>query len=161
MTETDARNLLLAHGIPEAVLDVWRGESSSSPLRTMWAAPDFRMAKEVEDCVPGLAGLVPIFEQNGEAVVGYLPPGKRFVRVYYEDGALGEEAIEVMGIGYPQFAGKVLLEFEEAGLEYYSELVTILQFEHGSELRALLDAEAYDDDAMARFHSGLASGEPD
>lgn len=46
MTETEARNALLAHGVPEAVLDVWGGKSSSSPLRIALAKPDFRMEIE-------------------------------------------------------------------------------------------------------------------
>jgi hypothetical protein len=162
MIETEARNTMLAHGVPQAVLDVWQGKFSRSPLCFRCGKPNFRVAEGLEKRVPGLHGLVPIFDQNGDALIGFLPRRNSFVRFYYEDARLGDGEIEVMGIGYQQFAGTLLLEFEEAGLsEYFDDLVTVLQFTRGDELRALLDAEPYDDDAVHGFHSRLALGKTD
>jgi hypothetical protein len=48
---------------------------------------------DLEQVAPGLTGLCPLLEQNGEAIIGRLPDG-RFVRYYYEDGSKGDAAIE-------------------------------------------------------------------
>jgi hypothetical protein len=156
MHEQQARETLLAHGIPPALLDVWH--DARSPLRHLaWSQPDFALARDLADLVPGLRDLCPMYEQNGEAVIGVLPQSGRFVRYHYEDAREGDAAIEVLGQGYQQFAARVLLELEEAGMsKLYAELASVLQFERGAELRALLDADPYDDAAVEDFHSRLA-----
>ena len=159
MTEEQARQTLLAHGIPERVLGLWGDERS--PLSYFaWGKPNFSLAEELERLAPGLKGLCPVFEQNGEAVIGYLPQSGQFVRYYYEDGREGDAAIELLGLGYQQFAGSILLKFEEAGMsDLFDEVVSILQFKRGTELRALLDADPYDEMALERFHAQLAVGQ--
>jgi hypothetical protein len=157
MNEEQARETLLGNGVPEAVLGAWHDEGS--PLRlSSWSKPRFNLAEELERHVPGLRGLCPMFEQNGEAVVGLLPRDGRFVRYYYEDGLEGDAAIELLGQGYQQFAGTVLLSYEEAGLsELFDELVSLLRFERAAEFRALLDADPYDEAPFRDFLSGLAA----
>lgn len=158
MTERQARETLLANGVPEGLLGAWR--DGQSPFRNlMWGKPDFAMAEELERRVPGLKGLCPLFEESREAVIGLLPETGRFVQVAYEDASEGDGAIELLGSGYQQFACSVLLKFEDAGLsEHFDELVTILRFARGAELRALLDADPYDDRAVENFHAHQADG---
>jgi hypothetical protein len=67
------------------------------------------------DIAPGLAGLCPLIETNGEAIIGWLPDG-RFVQFYYEDGKKGDAAIEVLGRNYQEFVLSLLLKLEDAGL---------------------------------------------
>jgi hypothetical protein len=157
MTEHQAREVLLAHGIPEQILSAW--SDRQSPVRHLaWSKPDFAKAEGLERRVPGLKELCPMFEQNGEAVVAYLPQSGQFIRYYYEDAEEGEEAIEILGKGYQQFACGILLEFEEAGMsDAFDELASALRFDRSAELRVLLDAEPYDDTAVDSFHSRLAS----
>lgn len=159
MTEQQVRETLVAHGVPESILAVWG--DMQSPLRYFsFNKPNFSLAEALEDLVPGLRGLCPIFEQNGEAVIGYLPQGGRFIRYYYEDGQEGDAAIELLGLGYQQFVSSILLKFEEAGMsEYFDELVSVLHFKRGAEFRGLLDADPYDEGAVEDFHSKLAVGQ--
>jgi hypothetical protein len=156
MNEEQARATLLKNGVPEALLDAWHDRGS--PLRlSSWSKPRFNLAEDLERLVPGLRGLCPMFEQNGEAVVGLLPHDGRFVRYYYEDGLEGDAAIELLGRGYQQFASRVLLFYEEAGLsDLYDELVSLLRFGRAAEFRALLDADPDDDAALEDFLSRLA-----
>ena len=114
MLEQQARQKLLAAGVPEKALRAWHDRSSV--LRIAFTKPNFRFAENVESIVPGLAGLIPIFERDGEALLGYLPNTNRFVQFYYEDGLRGDDAIEVLAVGYQQFAAHILLELEDAGL---------------------------------------------
>src|SRR5262245_15734439 len=148
MTEEQARSALLAVGVPPRVLESWADRSSL--LATLsWARPDFAMADSLQRAVPGLAGLCPLFEQNGEAVIGVLPGSGAFVRLYYEDGEDGDAAIETLGRNYQQFAFFVIMQFEESGgAEDYPALVEILGLQRAGELRRLLDASPYDDAAV-------------
>ena len=150
------RGALLASGVPEALLD---RSFKDSPLRFLfWSAPRLERATAAGDLVPGLAGLCPLAEQNGEAVIGLLPGSNRFVRFYYEDGNEGDAAIEELGIGYQQFAATILLWFEEADLrDELEDAAVILGFRKTSTLRELLDAEPYDDEAVERFRESLAA----
>lgn len=152
MTEHQARETLLANGVPKGLLGAWVDQQS--PFRNlMWGKPDFALAEKLESRVPGLKGLCPLFEESREAVIGLLPGTGRFVQFAYEDASEGDAAIELLGSGYQQFACSVLLKFEDAGLsEFFDELVDILQFARGAELRALLDADPYDDRAVEMFY---------
>ena len=145
------RDALLASGVPAALL----GRSiKDSPLRFLfWSPPNLERAAELVDFVPGPAGFCPLAEENGEAVIGLLPDSNRFVRVYYEDGA-----IEELGTGYQQFAATVLLWFEQAGLrDEFEDAAVVLGFEKTSTLRNLLDAQPYDEEAVERFRASLAT----
>jgi hypothetical protein len=162
MTASEAKQVLLAAGVPADVVDVWgdvqsRAVGRQHPLGIAFGPPDYDKADELRSAIPELGELVPIFEQNGEAVIGYLPGPGHFVRFYYEDGLDGADTIEVIGKGYQQFAATILLEYEEAGLkEYYAPLAELLEFHSAPVLRKLLDAEPYDDEAVERFHELLA-----
>jgi len=158
MTEENAGAMLIGHGVPEALLGVWAGVDG--PLRYFsWHKPDFALAEELERRVPGLRALCPLFEDNGEAVIGYLPEGGRFIRYYYEKAASGDAAIELAGSGYQQFACWIVLQAAEAGfVDLLEQLVSYLRFTRGDELLALLDAEPYDAAAVDAFNAGLAEG---
>jgi hypothetical protein len=152
-----ARRVLLAHGVPPALLD--SSTASGSPFRLLsWGKPNFQRARALESLAPGLAGICPLAEEDGAAVIGFLPASNQFVRYYYEDGRLGDAAIEILGTGYDQFAATTLLQFEEAGLgDEFDEAARILAFRQVDELRRLLDAEPYDDQAVESFRRLLAT----
>src|SRR5262245_18070138 len=91
-TPETARRVLLAHGVPPALVDL--ATAPGSPFRLLsWGNPDFQRASELESLVPALAGICPLAEEDGEAVVGLLPASDRFVRYSYEDRPLGDAAI--------------------------------------------------------------------
>ncbi|QDV46752.1 hypothetical protein Enr13x_66610 [Stieleria neptunia] len=104
-----------------------------------------------------MTGIAAIFEQNGEAVIGYLPRSNEFVRFYYEDGLDGGDAISVLGNGYQQFAASILLEYVESALmDKCLPLSSILGFDATAEFMDILNAEPYDRQAMQSFHASLA-----
>jgi hypothetical protein len=149
-----SKDALLAYGVTPEVLGAW--DDPRHPLRSFsWTKPDFEIAESLSKLVPGLAGLCPLFEENGEAAIGVLPPGQ-FVRYHYGDVEQGDEAIDVLGDNYQQFAAFVLLSAEEAGRSAeFPWLVALLHFLHGPELRRLLDADPYDEEALQAFFSRL------
>src|SRR5262245_13889501 len=156
-TPETVRRVLLAHGVPPALLD--SATASGSPFRLLsWGAPNFPRANALESLAPGLAGMCPLAEEDGAAIVGFLPASNQFVRYYYEDGRLGDAAIEILGTGYDQFAATILLQFEEAGLgDEFDEAARLLAFRRVDELRRLLDTEPYDDEAVEAFRASLAT----
>src|SRR5262245_45465682 len=155
-TPETARRVLLAHGVPPALVD--SATAPGSPFRLLsWGNPNFQRASELESLVAALAGICPLAEEDGEAVVGLLPASDRFVRYYYEDRPLGDAAIELLGTGYDQFAATILLQFEEAGLgDEFDEAARVLAFRQVDELRRLLDTEPYDEEAVELFRTSLA-----
>ena len=125
-------------GLPDVFVRVWEG-SLSPPLSREWETPSlyFRDCKALAARVPRLDGLCPLFEVNGEAIVGVIS-GREFVRFYYEDAA---DAVEVLGHNYQQFVTQVLLEWEEAGLaDEFEAVAQLLEYKHPRALRAILDA---------------------
>ena len=125
-------------GLPDVFVRVWEG-SLSSPLSREWETPRlyFRDCKALAARVPRLDGLCPLFEVNGEAIVGVIS-GREFVRFYYEDAA---GAVEVLGHNYQQFVTQILLEWEEAGLaDEFEAVAQLLEYKHPRALRAILDA---------------------
>jgi hypothetical protein len=93
------------------------------------------------EIAPGLAGLCPLLERNGEAIMGWLPDG-RFVQFYYEDGKKGEAAIKVLGRNDQEFVLSLLLGLEESGTRHeLIEFAATLQFAHTEELVTILDRE--------------------
>lgn len=140
MTEKEALNNLSNLDLPKALLDIWSGRVASV-LDPSWSRPKvyFDGAEQLEMLVPGLQGLCPIVEQNGEAVIGIIPNQRRYVRFYYEDANKGDGAIEELGRGYQQFAMSLLLELVDSGLddEEFAEAARLLNFNQAERLWAL------------------------
>lgn len=156
MNEQVIRLALINHQIPQGVFDLW-DKPEESPLRISFNRPDFTLANELELVIPGLKGFLPLFDQNGDAVIGYIPSQNCYFRYYYEDGNLGDQAIEVLGVGLDQFTSTVILEYEESGLhELFDDLCNALSFTLGAELKNLLEAEPYSEDAVLSFHESLS-----
>ena len=107
-------------GMPDVFVAVWENTLQTDPN-----VPDFLKwemrslsvrSRSIAEHVPWLAGILPLWVQNGEAIVGRLPDG-RFVRVYYEDcGLPADSAIEVLGKNYQQFVTSILVGLADAGL---------------------------------------------
>jgi hypothetical protein len=154
MSDELRKDALLALGVTPEVLGAW--DDPRHPLRSFsWTKPDFEIAESLSNLVPGLAEWCPLFEENGQAAIGALPSGQ-FVRYHYGDVEQGDEAIDVLGDNYQQFAAVVLLSAEEAGgSAEFPLLVALLHFLHGPELRRLLDADPYDEEALQAFFSRL------
>src|SRR5262245_45591620 len=109
MTEDEAFNTFAKLGLPTVLLEICSGQVAPV-LDPSWARPKvyFAGAEQLQELVPGLRGLCPIVEQNGEALIGILPDQNRYLRFYYEDARLGDQAIEELGRGYQQFAMSLL-----------------------------------------------------
>ena len=160
---TEARALtLIERTLPPVWADLWTGRETT---RTFWlcsfAKPHnfFLDAAGMVDIAPGLAGLTPLIERNGEAILGWLPDG-RFVQFYYEDGKKGDAAIEVLGRNYQEFVLSLLLELEESGMrDNLIEFAANLQFAHTAELITILDREiaGEDEKALSAFRDRIAN----
>jgi hypothetical protein len=160
MTEAAALTLI-QRTLPPVWADLWTGRETT---RAFWvcsfAKPHtfFLDAAGMVDIAPGLAGLVPLIERNGEAILGWLPDG-RFVQFYYEDGKKGDAAIEVLGRNYQEFVLSLLLELEESAMrDELIEFAATLQFAHTAELVAILDREiaGENDEALSAFRERVA-----
>ena len=163
MTEAGAL-ALIERTLPPVWADLWAGRETS---RTFWicsfAKPrNFLLDPAgLVDGVPGLAGLCPLIEKNGEAIIGWLPDG-RFVQFYYEDGKQGDAAIEVLGRNYQEFVLSVLLGLEYSGMrDELIEFAATLQFAHTAELVTILDredaGERGGEEALSAFRDRIAS----
>ena len=107
--------------------------------------------------MPGLAGLCPLVERNGEAIMGWLPDG-RFVELYYEDASKGDAAIGVLGRNYQEFVLSLLLELEDSGLrDEWIAFAASVQFAHTAELVAALDDERMDGGALTELRDRIGS----
>jgi hypothetical protein len=147
-------------GLPEPFAAVWSGELAKDAkwpayLRR-WHRPSenyFAMCHALVSYVPGLAGLCPLLEENGEAIIGRLPDG-RFVRFYYEDGGLEDPdgAIANLGNNYQQFVTTIMDGIAAAGLwdEYGEAVAGALGYKHTSELQAFHQT-CNDEDGPERF----------
>jgi hypothetical protein len=147
--------------LPVVFRTVWEG-TQPNVLRHEWRQPRvyFEVCHELAKRVPALAELCPLWEQNGEAIVGCLR-GARFIRFYYEDAGLEDSAasITVLGENYQQFVTSILSELVEAGLwDQYDEVADFMQYKYAKELRTIL--EAYTDEhgeaEIAHFRVSLA-----
>jgi hypothetical protein len=148
-TATSAGAEIRRLGLPAvfgAIMDGTLAENPTAPgyIRREFRRPHgyFGLCHDLVRHVPGLAGLCPLWEQNGEAVIGRLADG-RFVRFHYEDARLEDHpsaAIEVLGKNYQQFVTSILLEFADAGLfdEYAQRLADQLDYQHLATLSDLL-----------------------
>ena len=159
--EDEALDKLRARGLPAALLDVWAGHVAEQ-LPAFWARPHtyFKGREALWELAPGLAGLIPIVEQNGEAIIGVLPHEDRYVQCYYEDLRHGDDAIKELGRGYQQFAMTILLrvaEYVPAEEEAeFAEAARLLEFDHGDELWAL--CLAGDDAGIEALFARLGPG---
>jgi hypothetical protein len=131
---------------PAAFRAVWRSE---------WRQPHayFQICHDLSNHVPALRGLCPLWEQNGEAIIGCLVGG-RFIRFYYEDASLEnpDAAIELLGANYQQFATSILTELVEAGLwDDYEEVAGLLSYKYARRLRTILEHDT--PDLLARFRA--------
>ena len=146
--------------LPPVWADVWTGReiprafrlSALKKPRTYFLGP-----VDLGELLPGLAGLCPLVERNGEAIIGRLPDG-RFVEFYYEDGPEGDRTITVLGRNYQAFVLSLLLEFEECGMrDELVELASALRFAHTAELVTILDREIGGEEALAAFRDRIAA----
>jgi hypothetical protein len=140
-------------------MDLWAGRPTPAAIAySMWAKPRnyFAAPQDLEGLVPQLAGLCPLFERNGEAIIGWLPDSDRFVELYYEDARQGNAVISILGRNYQQFVLTLLLELEDAGLrDEWLELARAAQFAHTTELVKLLDQDSVDDGAVTALHDRI------
>lgn len=156
MIESERRATLKSAGVPDSIVSEWDAETHRL-LCIAYAPSNQHVADLLATEIRELAGVAAIFEQNGEALVGYLPNSNEFIRFYYEDGLEGATAISVLGIGYQQFAASILLEYVESALmDECLPLSSTLEFESATEFMDILHAERYDRDAMKAFHAALA-----
>jgi hypothetical protein len=150
MTEADAVRLVAR--LPAVWSDLWAGRSTPIAFHySSWAKPHayFRGAEQLERLAPGLKGLCPLVERNGEAIIGWLPDSGRFVEFQYEDGSQGDAAITTLGDNYQQFLLSLCLELEEAGMrDEWLELAEAAAFEYAAQLAAALDREPFDEGAL-------------
>jgi hypothetical protein len=119
----------------------------------------FSLCSDLVHRAPRLEGFCPLWEQNGEAIIGRLPDG-RYVRFHFEDASLenSETSIEVLGKNYQQFVTSILVELREAGLwEHAVAVATLLGYQYLTELRAILDAwtEEHGERDLVRFRDSL------
>jgi len=158
MTEAAAL-ALIERTLPPVWADLWGGrETPETFLLGSWARPRtyFLGAADLESIVPGLSGLCPLVERNGEAILGWLPDG-RFIELYYEDGSKGDDAIAVLGRNYQEFVLSLLLELEDAGLrDEWVELAGALRFAYTAELIRVLEREISGEEALPAFRDRVA-----
>ena len=159
ITEVEA----LAHikqTLPPVWADLWTGRRphrvfSLSFLKKPYTY--FLGPADVGHLAPGLRGLCPLVERNGEAIIGWLPDG-RFVQFYYEDALKGNDAIAVLGRNYQEFVLSLLLELEESGMrEELVEFAGALRFAHTAELVLILDRDVAGDETLNAFRDRIAA----
>jgi len=153
MSPDEALAALRNRRLPKALLDVWDGKVADE-LPGLWSRPRtfFLDPEGGAGLAPSLAGLVPIVEHNGEAIIGVLPDD-RYVRCYYEDLSGGDAAVEELGRGYAQFAMSMLLQVAEYEDDEHGFLrsARLFEFAHAAELWSLCMAgDAAGIDAMFR-----------
>jgi hypothetical protein len=147
--------------LPAVFLSVWGG-TLPGVFRYFWQRPTtyLKICHDLAEYVPALAELCPLWEENGEAIVGCLPD-QRFVEFYYEDAGVedAEAAINVLGSNYQQFVTTILTQLEEADLsEYFDEIARLMNYGYTHELRALLDnyTDERGDADLARFREAIS-----
>ena len=136
---TTAIDELRRRGLPDIFDRLWASEGLG-PFGCIGQPPNeyFRMAGDLIGLVPGAAGLCPLWEVNGEAVVGVLPNGA-YVRIYYEDLGEGDGAIQHLANSYDDFVACLLTRRAEAGnWEWFDEIARTLRYSDPVGLKARL-----------------------
>ena len=150
----------IARALPPVWADLWTGRQVPATFHlSSWAKPHtyFRDPAGLEAIAPGLTGLCPLIERNGEAIVGWLPDG-RFVQFYYEDGKKGDAAIAVLGRTYQEFVLSLLLQLEEIGeRDEWIAFAAVLHFAYTPELVAVLDRDGAGDHELDAFRDRIAT----
>ena len=153
--------------LPPVFTAIMSGKLADDPEVPAYAKWEFRRPHTYfEHCldlpkiVRRLKGLCPLWETNGDTIVGVLPGGE-FVSFFYEDA--GEEnpndEVRMLGRNYQQFITTILVGIEEADLwDSYAERISrLFHYRHLDELRAILDAwtEETGDEELDRFRNSL------
>jgi hypothetical protein len=132
---------LRRRGLPDVFERLWESEGLG-PFGCFGQPPSqyFHMAGDLIALAPGAAGLCPLWEVNGEAIVGMLPSGA-FVRIYYEDLGEGDGAIQHLADNYDDFVAGLLTRRAEAGdWEWFDRMATALAYPDPAGLKARLMA---------------------
>jgi hypothetical protein len=130
---------LRRRGLPDVFERFW-ASGGVGPLGCHGRPPKqyLRMAADVIALAQRAAGLCPLWEVNGEAVVGVLPSGE-FVQIYYEDLGQGDGAIQHLADTYIEFVEGQLTSCAEAGdWESFDEMATTLSYPGPEALKAKL-----------------------
>jgi hypothetical protein len=126
-------------GLPDVFERLWASKGLG-PFGCFGQPPNqyFRMARDVIALAPGAMGLCPLFEINGESIVGVLPCGA-VVRIYYEDLGGGDEAIQHLAENYNAWVADLLTRRAEAGdWEWFDRIASALSFPDPVGLKAKL-----------------------
>jgi hypothetical protein len=138
---TTAIEELRRRGLPDVFEPLWASEGLG-PFGCFGQPPNqyFGMAKDLIGLAPGAAGFCPLWEINGEAVVGVLPSGA-YIRIYYEDLGEGDGAIQHLADSYDEFVQGLLTRRAEAGdWEWFERIARTLRYPDPAGLKARLIA---------------------
>jgi hypothetical protein len=158
MTEAGAL-ALIERTLPPVWTDLWTGRETPSTFSlSSWRKPStyFLGPADLQSHAPGLTGLCPLIERNGEAIIGRLPDG-RFVEFYYEDGLKGDAAIKILGRNYQEFVLALLLELEDIGMRDESiAFAAATQFAHLAEFIDVIDQQDAGEEALQALRDRIA-----
>lgn len=132
---------LRRRGLPDVFERLWASEGLG-PFGCFGQPPGqyFQMVGDLIALAPAAAGLCPIWEVNGEAVVGVLPSGA-FIQIYYEDLGDGNGAIQHLANSYDDFVKGLLTRRAEAGdWEWFDRIARALDYPDPAGLKARLIA---------------------
>jgi hypothetical protein len=117
----------------------------------------YAYATALRDAGMEIDAYLPLWEENGDAVVAYDVQREVYVRHYFLDRDLGEV---ILGSTYQQFVASVFLDLADTGFENLTELAGLFEFEHLPELEAFLDTSASPDVAATnrRFVASIGHG---
>ena len=138
---TTAIEELRRRGLPDVFERLWASEGLG-PFGCFGQPPRqyFQMAADLIALAPAAAGLCPLWEVNGESVIGLLPSGT-FVRIYYEDLGEGDDAIQRLADSYDEFVQGLLVRRAEAGdWEWFERIARTLQYPDPAGLKARVAA---------------------
>lgn len=117
----------------------------------------YAYATALRDAGTAIDGYLPLWEENGDAVVAYDVQREVYVRHYFLDRDVGEV---ILGFTYQQFVAAIFLDLADSGFENLTELAGLFEFEHLPELEAFLDTSVGPDVAAAnrRFVASIGHG---
>lgn len=138
---TAAIEELRRRGLPDIFEQLWASEGLG-PFGCFGRAPNqyLRMARDLIALAPAAAGLCPLWEVNGEAIVGVLPSGS-FIRIYYEDLGEGDRAIQHLADSYNDLVEGILTRRAEAGdWEWFDRIAQALEYPDAAGFKVKLKA---------------------